>query len=144
MHEEGEDPRLYVLLNVLTTLSRTQSSCHHHDVLLEVWLGIQKQCSIAMPILPRTLCKFHVCRTEIFKFYHLHCYRFVIKSYFYPGYSLHKSDLPMINIQIVLWFSIFNLSLSSSLCSFCYKTLYYHKLLRWAGITRLWNSLHII
>lgn len=135
MKEEGSQDCMF---------SWTRSSCHHTDVVLEVWLGNQKQCSIAMPVLPRTLCKFQVCRTGILKFYHLHYYGFVIKSYFYPGYSLHKSYPPMINVQTVLWFWTFNPSLSSSLCSFCYKTLHYHKLLRWAGITRLQNSLHVI
>lgn len=36
MCKEGEEPRLYFLLNMLATLSRTQSSCHHTDMVHEV------------------------------------------------------------------------------------------------------------
>lgn len=48
MREEGGEPRLYVLLNALPTLSRTRSSCHHTDVVLEMCGWVTKS-SVQLP-----------------------------------------------------------------------------------------------
>lgn len=58
------------------------------------------------------------------------------KLLFNPCNSLHKSNPPMVkkkkNSDCLLWHWTLNLFLYPSLCSLCYKMLYYHRLLKQA------------